>query len=134
MFSTLDLFLEGALPVIVATTALLNLKSVVGPTSLGEALLITSSMIWYETASHTGKEAPIVSYFPYFAPVCNLLGLDDRIIEYHTRHHNYGRGLQNGGRGVNLGISPFIDKAMGSYKIELPKTYEGTAYGEESYE
>jgi sterol desaturase/sphingolipid hydroxylase (fatty acid hydroxylase superfamily) len=68
-------------------------------------------MMMFEGGSHSGKEIPVVTWFPPLSPIVGYFtGFDYRLIEYHTRHHQ----LYN----CNYSISPWPDKLMGSYQME----------------
>ena len=87
--------------------------------SLAEQTVMTGSYIYFESASHAGKEFPAVTWFPLLSPVVGwLTGMDDRLVEYHTRHHQ----LYN----CNYSIAPWPDKLVGTYRIDLPEAYANT--------
>lgn len=105
-FSTVDLILEGFLPLfsgILAVEQGLGLES-----SYIEIALFAAYTQWYEIGSHLGKPAPIVSYYPPIAPLYNaLLGdIDRNNVQFHETHHNKVR--------CNYGITQWIDFLFGT--------------------
>ena len=95
--------------------------------SLTEQAVMTGSYIYFESASHAGKEYPAVTWFPLLSPVVGwLTGMDDRLVEYHTRHHQ----LYN----CNYSIAPWPDKLMGTYRIDLPEAYANIVVKEKAGE
>ena len=106
--------MEAVFPLYVVNFTFLGLGI---PASRYEIQLLFAALIYYESASHTGKEAPVASFFPPLAPLVHwLTGSDTRLIEYHTRHHQLYK--------KNYSISPWVDKLAGSYAIDLPPSYE----------
>ena len=112
-FTALDIFLEAIFPLYadVVTMHLLDWA----PTRFEQELAF-APLIFYESASHTGKEIPFVSWFPPLAPLVNsLTGCDEDLVLYHTRHHQQVKR--------NYSISPWPDKLMGTYRMDLPDGY-----------
>lgn len=76
---------EAGLPVIVLAT--IFHKAGIQMSSLEEDI-IGFSHAYYESGSHLGKEVPIVTWIPQLSPIVDAVtGSDQRLIEYHTRHH-----------------------------------------------
>jgi sterol desaturase/sphingolipid hydroxylase (fatty acid hydroxylase superfamily) len=122
-FEAIDIFLEAIFPLYCAQTTLMCLG--MGPTRT-EQMVLFSTLIYYESASHSGKELPPVTWFPMLSPLIGgITGCDEDLILYHTRHHQL---LQ-----CNYSISPWWDKYVtGTYKIELPEGYDNTKSYENS--
>ena len=113
-FMWLDQFIEAVFPIYVSFGVL----GMIGlmPTRYEQTLLVMT-LVYYESASHTGKEIPIVTWFPYLSPFVDWIsGCDQRLIEYHTRHHQLYR--------CNYSISPWWDKFVGTYRMDLPEEYD----------
>lgn len=78
-----------------------------------EQVCILVPLVYFESGSHTGKEIPNVTWFPMLSPLVDwITGCDQRLIEYHTRHHQLFR--------CNYSISPWVDKLWGTYRIDFP--------------
>ncbi|KAH9252253.1 hypothetical protein BASA81_009855 [Batrachochytrium salamandrivorans] len=121
-FFWVDQFIEAPLPVYLAITALFALGC--GPSKYEQPFIVLP-LLYYESASHTGKEIPIVTWFPLLSPLIDYLtGCDQRLIEYHTRHHQLYK--------CNYSISPWFDKLCGTYRIDLPEHYNATKVAETS--
>ena len=112
-FEKLDLFLEAIAPIYIW----LGVMHGIGyPPNLNEQAVIATTYLYYESASHSGKELPAVTWMPLLSPLIGwFTGSDDRLVEYHTRHHQ----LFN----CNYSISPWPDKLCGTYRIDLPEAY-----------
>ena len=109
-FTWFDQFMEAIFPLYVVNFTFLGAGI---PASRWELQLIFAAVIYYESASHTGKEAPVVSFFPPLAPLVHrLTGSDADLIKYHSVHHARYR--------CNYSISPWVDRIMGSYRIDFP--------------
>jgi len=116
-FTWLDQFLEAVAPIYVALSTLTAMG--LAPNRY-EQTLLALPLIYFESCSHTGKEIPIVTWLPFMSPLADwLTGCDQRLIEYHTRHHQLYR--------CNYSISPWWDKLMGTYRIDLPEHYDQNA-------
>ena len=84
-FERLDLFLEAIAPILtmVGTLHMLGI-----PPSMTEQSVMATTYLYYESASHSGKEMPAVTWYPLLSPLVGwLTGSDNRLVEYHTRHH-----------------------------------------------
>lgn len=113
-FSWLDQFLEAVAPIYITFGSLTLLG---WDLTLFEQSYVAMTTLYYESCSHSGKEAPIVTFFPLLSPLVDwVTGSDQRLIEYHTRHHQLYR--------CNYSISPWWDKLMGTYRIDLPDQYD----------
>ena len=114
-FTVPDIFLEAFAPLYCSLWFLgkgLGLQI-----SLDEQILLTMHYFFFEGRSHAGKEIPIATWYPPLSPLVGwLTGCDDRLVEYHTRHHQLYR--------CNYSISPWWDQLLGTYRIDLPKWYE----------
>jgi sterol desaturase/sphingolipid hydroxylase (fatty acid hydroxylase superfamily) len=116
-FERVDLFLEGVAPLYAALGGMYLLGC---EPNLNEQAVMFASYIYYESCSHSGKEMPCVTWFPLLSPLVGwLTGSDDRLVEYHTRHHQ----LYN----CNYSISPWPDKLCGTYRIDLPDVYRSAS-------
>ena len=97
-----------------------------------EYLLLLSHIMWYEIGSHAGKPVPVVSFFPPFALAYNGVwralwpgsnGPDADNVWFHHCHHVFYTG--------NYGITPWMDKMLGTIKMPtvgpygVPKKGEG---------
>jgi sterol desaturase/sphingolipid hydroxylase (fatty acid hydroxylase superfamily) len=112
-FTWLDQFIEAVLPIYVSFSALSALRM---PPSRYEQTILAMPLLYYESCSHSGKEIPIVTWVPFLSPLVDwFTGCDQRLIEYHTRHHQLYR--------CNYSISPWWDKMNGTYRIDLPDSY-----------
>ncbi|KAH9252203.1 hypothetical protein BASA81_009795 [Batrachochytrium salamandrivorans] len=119
-FFWVDQFIEAPLPVYLAVGMLFVLGY--GPSKYEQPFLVLP-LLAYETGSHTGKEIPIVTWFPLLSPLIDYLtGCDQRLIEYHTRHHQLYK--------CNYSISPWFDKLCGTYRIDLPEHYNAVKAAE----
>lgn len=109
-FHPVDIFLEASVPVIVGRIIFDALKI---PLHSHEQSLVFVHLINFESVAHMGKEVPTVSWFPPLAPMLQyLFNCDDQLVKYHFMHHQLVR--------CNYSISPWPDKLLGSYIIELP--------------
>lgn len=113
-FTWFDQFIEAVLPMYMGFGSLTLMGYA---PSIMEQSLLAIPFLYYESASHTGKEVPIVTWIPFLSPLVDwMTGCDQRLIEYHTRHHQLYK--------CNYSISPWFDKMCGTYKIDLPKEYD----------
>jgi sterol desaturase/sphingolipid hydroxylase (fatty acid hydroxylase superfamily) len=112
-FTWIDQYIEAVFPIYVAFGTL----SAVGLVpNRYEQTLLAAHLLYFESCSHTGKEIPIVTWVPFLSPLVDwFTGCDQRLIEYHTRHHQLYR--------CNYSISPWWDKLLGTYRIDLPQEY-----------
>lgn len=101
-FTVLDITFEALVPILTtqAIASSLGMKW----TELEEDL-ISTNLIYFEGGSHSGKELPTVTWFPPLSPLVDwVTGFDQRLVEYHTKHHM----LFN----CNYSISPWPDKLI----------------------
>ncbi len=107
-FTWMDIFLEAAFPAWLALGAL----DAIGKTPIAlEAGLIQAYVVWFEAASHSGKEIPYATMFPPLSPLINAFTDTDRDnIKYHETHHNLVR--------CNYGITQWVDMLAGTHRLQ----------------
>ncbi|KAH9252214.1 hypothetical protein BASA81_009816 [Batrachochytrium salamandrivorans] len=66
LINALDIFLEAFFP---AQSAIMTLQALGIKVSQIEQVTLLVSLIYFESASHTGKEVPTVSWFPLLSPL-----------------------------------------------------------------
>jgi sterol desaturase/sphingolipid hydroxylase (fatty acid hydroxylase superfamily) len=108
-FTWMDIFLEAALPAWIGLGVLAAMKKDPNATEAG---LILTYIVWFEGASHSGKEIPYATVFPPLSPLINaFIDLDRDNIKYHETHHNLVR--------CNYGITQWLDKLVGTHRLQL---------------
>lgn len=107
-FTALDLFIESALPIF---TALATMRTGLGiKMSRYEVHLMMTYIAWHEAGTHLGKPLPVISMYPPFSFLYNILQGPSTAIEFHEVHHNK--------RHCNYGITQWIDRMMGSHLLK----------------
>jgi sterol desaturase/sphingolipid hydroxylase (fatty acid hydroxylase superfamily) len=113
-FSRLDLILESFFPVFCAFQ---TVQWIFGePMNRFEQSVVACHALWYEIGSHCGKPVPIVSVFPPLRPLLEAAGLEMEgggNVLFHETHH----ALRN----CNYGITPYIDRLTGSFRLLTKK-------------
>lgn len=107
-FGVIDFFIETFLPI---NAAFASMKMLGVQMNQIEQFCLFTPLAYFESVSHTGKEIPNATWFPLLSPLVDwITGCDQRLIEYHTKHHQLYR--------CNYSISPWFDKLCGTYRME----------------
>ena len=75
--------------------------------------LMMTYIAWHEAGTHLGKPLPVISMFPPFSLLYNILQGPSTAIEFHEVHHNR--------RHCNYGITQWIDRLMQSRFLKADK-------------
>ncbi len=110
-FTIIDLIVESVLPILVSFAGT-NLLFGASYTAL-ERLVFTYYLGLFELASHSGKEYPVVTWFPPLSPLLNYFWeVDKDDVLFHTTHHMIVF--------CNYSISKWPDKLFGTFKLVTP--------------
>ena len=98
--------------------ALLLMEAMGWQTSALEEFGLLAHVMWYEIGSHSGKPVPTLSFCPWlalfyrsalFQQMTGLGDLDEHNVLFHHSHHVLYR--------CNYGITPWLDRALGTAKM-----------------